>query len=204
MPGLLLKRLMPLQNNIFESSLPEGCTPSAIRHGAVIAYPTEGVWGLGCDPDHEAAVRRILSLKQRHEKQGLILVAASIAQFDIYLRDLRAEHRQWLEGVWPGAVTVLVPHYGRCPRYLCGEHSTIALRVSAHPVVSALCHWLGGPLVSTSANRSGQPSLLSASGVQAEFKDMIDFIIPGALGGQVGPSEIVDLQSGDVLRAREQ
>jgi L-threonylcarbamoyladenylate synthase len=157
---------------------------------------------LGCDINSAAAVNRILSMKQRHQDQGLIIVAAAVEQFSDYLGQLRADQREWLDEIWPGPTTVLVPHLGRCPDYLCGVHETLALRVSAHPVVSGLCYWMGSPLVSTSANRSGKPSLMSSEAVMTEFAGEIDFLIPGPLGGQLGPSEIVDLNSRQILRPR--
>lgn len=143
---------------------------------------------------------RILSLKQRSVEQGLILVAGSIDQFAPYLEDLSQDQRQRLNQSWPGPVTFLVPDQDKSPQFIRGAHTTVALRVSAHPVVQSLCEMLGGPMVSTSANRSGEPAALSELEVAAQFGSEVDFIIPGSLGGQTGPSEIIDLVTGQVLR----
>ena len=168
----------------------------------MIAYPTEGVWGLGCSPNAEQAVQRILRIKHRSVEQGLILVAATINQFAPYLAALSQDHLQVLDQSWPGSVTFLVPDQGLSPASIRGAHPTVALRVSAHPVVQSLCQMLGGPLVSTSANRSGDPAALTEIDVTERFGSQVDFIVPGSLGAEVGPSEIVDLVTGQVLRPK--
>lgn len=166
----------------------------------MIAYPTEGVWGLGCAPESTSAVQRLLEIKQRPKEPGLILVAAEIEQFEPYLSGITPDQRKKLEARWPGPVTFVVPDTGFCPEIIKGHHTTVALRVSAHPIVRALCRLKQGPLVSTSANRRGEPPAMSQGEVFAMFGDLLDFVIPGALGGAAGPSEIVDLVSGRVLR----
>jgi|TARA_B110000305_G_C19464287_1_gene656709 L-threonylcarbamoyladenylate synthase len=178
----------------------DACDRQTFLAGAVIAYPTEGVWGFGCSPDSEQAVQRILRIKQRSVDQGLILVAASMDQFAPYLDNLSQAHIERLSQSWPGPVTFLVPDQGISPVFIRGAHTTVALRVSSHPVVQSLCRMLGGPMVSTSANRSGDPAALTAREVTEQFAAEVDFIIPGALGGQTGPSEIIDLITGQVFR----
>ncbi len=174
---------------------------AVLRAGGVIAYPTEGVWGLGCDPFCERAVRRLLDLKQRSEARGLIMIAATVAQVQSWLTRLDAAQRDAVLASWPGPYTWIVP-VTDAPAWLSGEHASLAVRVSAHAGVQQLCVAFGGPLVSTSANRSGQPALMSAAAVQEEFGHELDFILPGALGGDARPSEIRDATSGVVLRAR--
>jgi len=189
-----------LVSNLKTTESKTECTQQSLLEGAVIAYPTEGVWGLGCAPESSSAVERLLQLKQRPTEPGLILVAADIQQFEPYLIGITPEQRQKLEQRWPGPVTFLVPETEICPHYIKGHHATVALRVSAHPIVRDLCRLKGGPLVSTSANLRGQPPAMSQAEVTAIFGDQLDFVIPGELGGQVGPSEIVDLESGRVVR----
>ena len=189
-----------MASNLKTTEFKTQCTQQSLLDGALIAYPTEGVWGLGCAPESSSAVERLLRLKQRPTEPGLILVAADIEQFEPYLSGITPEQRQKLEQRWPGPVTFLVPDSGFCPQYIKGHHATVALRVSAHPIVRDLCRLKAGPLVSTSANRRGEPPAMSQAEVTAMFGDQLDFVIPGALGGQLGPSEIVDLKSGRVLR----
>src|SRR5690606_18310794 len=133
---------------------------TALRSGGVIAYPTEAVWGLGCDPRNEAAVLRLLALKQREVDKGLILVGASEAQLTPYIDMLAldAAQRAAVLASWPGPHTWIVPASTQAPAWITGTHTGIAVRVSAHPTVIALCDAFGGALVSTSANRAGEPA----------------------------------------------
>lgn len=173
----------------------------ALRAGGVVACPTEAVWGLSCDPDSERAVRRLLSLKRRPVEKGLILVAASESQFGFLLADLPDHQRQTLRDSWPGPTTWLVPHRGRVQPWVHGEHATVAIRVSAHPVVKTLCEEWGGPLVSTSANPGGSQPPREAFQVLRYFGGELDAILPGRVGGADRPSQIRDLATGTLLRA---
>jgi L-threonylcarbamoyladenylate synthase len=172
----------------------------ALRAGGVIAYPTEGVWGLGCDPDNAGAVLRLLELKQRALSKGLVLVAADIGQFEPHLAGLDAAARERLRASWPAALTWLVPHNGAAADWIRGDSQRVALRVSAHPVVAQLSRAFGGPLVSTSANPSGRPPAMTVLGVRRYFGNRLDFILNGALGGRGAPTPIRDLRSGEFLR----
>src|SRR6056297_1855086 len=117
-----------------------------IHAGGVIAYPTEAVWGLGCDPWNIAAVNRILELKQRPEAKGLIVVAGSVDQIRFLLDYLPAEQQQKALGYWPGPYTCLLPDLQKqMPPEVRGRHSSIAVRVSDHPLVRALCNASGLP-----------------------------------------------------------
>ncbi len=170
-----------------------------IRQGGVIAYPTEAVWGLGCDPWNEAAVDRLLALKDRPMHKGLILVAERIEQFDFLLDDLPERWIARLLETWPGPNTWLVPHQNRLPEWISGIHDSVALRVTDHPLVRELCA-LTGPLVSTSVNPAGRPSARSRLRVEQYFHGQLDAVLGGYLGGRRNPSLIRDLRTGDVIR----
>lgn len=172
-----------------------------LRAGGVIACATEGVWGLGCDPFDAAAVARVLALKGRSAAQGLILVAADIAQVEPLLCRVPAAVRAALEASWPGPVTWIVPVRDELPAWIVGRHASAALRVTAHPQLRALCRAFGGPLVSTSANPHGLPAARTELGVRRYFRDRIDYILPGETGGRRGPSRICDALTGRILRA---
>jgi len=172
----------------------------ALRHGGVIAYPTEGVWGVGCDPFDPEAVIKLLELKRRDMGKGLILVAATIEQFEPYLRALTPVQYKLLARSWPGSQTWVVPHGHTLPDWITGYKSTVALRVSAHPIVAALCLWYGGPIISTSANPTGRPPARSALKVLSYFGDKLNYVLHGELGGQNGPTPIRDIVSGRLLR----
>lgn len=172
----------------------------ALHAGCVVAYPTEAVWGLGCDPEDPEAVARLLRLKRRSPAAGLILVAASIEQLEPLLHGLPRDMRNRLEESWPGPVTWLVPAADKIPPWIRGIHDTVALRVTAHPVAAALCRSFGGPLVSTSANRSGQRPAKRMFQVHRFLGDGVDLVVPGALGGQSRPTAILDLATGQTVR----
>ena len=170
-----------------------------VRVGGIIAYPTEGVWGLGCLPESQEAVRGILRMKERSWTQGLLLVAADISQFADYLSAVSPVEYEQLQADWPGPVTYLVPDNGRAPEWIRGKHPTLGLRVSAHPLVRALCERTG-PLVSTSANISGRPPATRALQVRKFLGAGVDMIVSGKLGGLDGPSKIKVLKTGEVVR----
>lgn len=169
--------------------------------GDVIACPTEAVWGLSCDPDNPEAVERLLALKSRPVEKGLILVAGDIKHFDGLLADLPDVQRQKLAMSWPGPNTWLVPHRNRIPDWICGEHESVAVRVTGHPLLAALCSAWGGPLVSTSANPSGCRAPLAGFQVRRYFSNRLDYLLPGSIGGADRPSVIRDLATDRVIRA---
>lgn len=172
-----------------------------MREGGVIAYPTEGVWGLGCDPFDPVAVNRILRMKQRSVDKGLILVAASIEQIEPLLATVSKAQRQQLEDTWPGPTTWLLPDPDqRIPPWIKGKFATVALRVSDHPVVQSLCRAFGGPIVSTSANPGERPPALKRLRVLTWFGGQLDYVVPGRLGGRSGPSTIRELGTDKVIR----
>lgn len=173
---------------------------SCIRAGGIIAYPTEAVFGLGCDPANPAAIKRLLELKQRAIRKGLILVASDWQQLAAWIKPLPLSARRRINQSWPGPTTWLLPAARDCPRWLTGEHDTLAVRVTAHPVVRRLCDIVDGAIVSTSANRSGQRPARSVLDTRLRFGTEIDFVLPGALGGQQRPTEIRDMASGQFIR----
>jgi L-threonylcarbamoyladenylate synthase len=175
---------------------------AALRRGGVIAYPTEAVWGLGCDPFDQAAVTRLLALKQREVAKGLILVAADVAQFDDFADwgALTDAQRDTVLTSWPGPHTWIVPATTRAPRWITGDHDGIALRVSAHPLVIALCNGFGGAIVSTSANRAGAPPPRTLDEFDPGLRNAVDAIVAGETSGLSRPTPIRDARSGAALR----
>ncbi|TDV59888.1 L-threonylcarbamoyladenylate synthase [Pseudomonas sp. LP_7_YM] len=171
-----------------------------IRAGAVIAYPTEAVWGLGCDPWDFEAVYRLLAIKQRPVGKGLILIADNIRQFDFLFEDFPELWIDRMASTWPGPNTWLVPHQGLLPDWITGGRETVALRVSDHPQVRELCA-LTGPLVSTSANPTGRPAARTRLRIEQYFHGQLDHVLNGPLGGRRNPSVIRDLVTAEVVRA---
>ncbi|MCG6870134.1 MAG: Sua5/YciO/YrdC/YwlC family protein [Gammaproteobacteria bacterium] len=172
----------------------------ALRGGGVIAYPTEAVFGLGCDPLDPGALRRLLRLKQRDAAKGLILIASGFRQLRPYLAPIPAEILARIHRTWPGPVTWLMPARPWAPRLLRGGHETLAVRVTAHPVASALCRAAGMAIVSTSANLSGGPPARTAAEVRAWFDGRIDYLLDGPVDRRASPTKIYDARSGRLLR----
>jgi L-threonylcarbamoyladenylate synthase len=173
----------------------------ALRAGGVIAYPTEAVFGLGCDPRDAAALERILALKGRPTSLGLILIASEFSQLAPLLAPLPPELEARASATWPGPVTWIWPCAAGLPPALTGGRDTLAVRVTAHPGAAALCHAFGGAIVSTSANRHGEPPARDALAVRAAFGDALDAVVDGPCGGLARPTEIRDVRTGAVLRA---
>ncbi|QJD69082.1 tRNA threonylcarbamoyladenosine biosynthesis protein RimN [Xanthomonas campestris pv. badrii] len=175
---------------------------AALRQGGVIAYPTEAVWGLGCDPAREAAVLRLLEIKRRPVDKGVIVVASGV---DV-LRDwvdldaLEPARRQDVLASWPGPHTWILPVTAQAPRWVTGTHDGLAVRISAHPVVAALCAAWGAPLVSTSANLAGQPPARSRETLDPALLATIDGVVDGEVGALAQPTQIRDARSGQILR----
>lgn len=176
----------------------------AIAAGAVIAYPTEAVYGLGCDPLDADAVRRVLAIKGRPEAKGLILIAAGFDAIAPFVEPLDSRRMAEIQASWPGPNTWLLPARPDTPDWLTGRHDTLAVRVTAHPIAAALCQaWSrfgGGALVSTSANLSGKAPARSALGVRLQLNTAADVVVTGRCGGNARPSTIRDGRSGRVLR----
>jgi L-threonylcarbamoyladenylate synthase len=172
----------------------------ALAAGGVIAYPTEGVWGLGCDPDNPEAVGDLLALKQRDWRKGLILIAHDFAALEPWLRTVSNSAMKRALATWPGPATWIFPCADDAPEWLTGEHDSLAVRVSAHPVVQRLCRGFGGAIVSTSANRSDAPPARSVAELRAQFRRRTPFIVPGALGGLEQPTPIRNVITGALLR----
>ena len=175
---------------------------ATLRNGGVIAYPTEGVWGLGCDPRDEAAVLRLLALKQREVAKGLILIASDEAQLAPFIdtASLSAEQLAEVRASWPGPNTWIVPASTDAPRWITGAHDGIAVRVTAHPLVRALCDGFGGALVSTSANIASEPSPRTRDELDPRIVEGVDAVTDGETLGRAQPSTIRDARSGMTLR----
>lgn len=173
---------------------------AALRSGGVIAYPTEAVWGLGCDPLDQGAVARLFALKQRPVGQGVLLVGANFEQVSPFVGVCPPAAIERAKATWPGAHTWVFPRSALVPAWISGQHAGIALRVSDHPVTRALCAAFGAALVSTSANLHGQPVARDRSEVEALFGDSLEAIVDGELGGLEQATPIRDAITGEWLR----
>lgn len=172
-----------------------------VKNGGILAYPTEAVFGLGCDPRNLSAVQRLLGAKQRPADKGLILLAANIHQLSDFVPPLSEEVKERILASWPGPVTWLLPVHEHVSPLIRGNFQKIAVRVSAHPVCEQLCQRLGHPLISTSANITGKPAATTAQQVSEQLGQHVDLILDKPLGGRIQPSEIRDAFTNKILRA---
>jgi L-threonylcarbamoyladenylate synthase len=174
---------------------------ASVAAGGVIGYPTEAVWGLGCDPLNEPAVQRVIALKRRVPEKGMIVISDSWQRLAAALAGVDSERLRALAAAVERPTTWLVPNNGYYSDWITGGRATLAVRVTSHPVAALLCRLAGRPLVSTSANPAGLAPARNRCKLLSYFAGELDAIAPGQVGRSARPSEIRDLASGAVLRA---
>ncbi len=170
-----------------------------LRRGGLLAYPTESCYGLGCDPNNRLAVQRLLKLKKRPQRKGLIVIAADYASLTKYIQPIDYIQQLRLKNTPSDAVTYLMPAKPSCPRSLRGNHATLAVRLSAHPLVRQVCQTWRAALVSSSANRSGQRPTKTAAECQRMFGKQV-WVIQGQVGKRKQPSTIRTWQDDRIVR----
>jgi L-threonylcarbamoyladenylate synthase len=168
--------------------------------GGVISYPTEAVFGLGCLPENRAAVERVLAIKRRSWRKGLLLIGSELAQLEQFVV-LPTEPRlsEVLAG-WPGPVTWVLRARPYAPRWISGGRDSVAVRLTDHPLARELCAAAGHALVSTSANVSRRPPLRDLRVLRRELGPKVDYVLAGPLGGLAKPTVIKDGSTGKILR----
>lgn len=170
-----------------------------LQQGGVIAHATEGVWGLACDPWNESAVNRILTIKQRSIDQGFIVIGSETSTFQSELDSLTPEIRRRVESSWPGHVTWILPT-SRFPVWVTGNRTSIAARIPDHEQARTLTKLFGKAIISTSANVSGREPATTMEEVTRQFGPLIDFVVPGQIGSDVGSSRIFNAVTEDAIR----
>lgn len=188
---------------MLKSSLPRWRINQAVRYldqGGIIAYPTEAVYGLGCDPFNRNAVLKLLAIKNRPIDKGLILIAAEFAQLAPLLEIPNDEIKNKMLSTWPGPTTWVVPAKSWVPRWLRGQYASLAVRVTNHPIAADLCRSFDCPLVSTSANMTGSKPIKNTIGLRKYFRTHEILIVPGLLGAERKTTEILDAVSGEKIR----
>ena len=171
------------------------------NEGEVFAYPTEAVYGLGCDPRNQSAMDKILELKRRPVEKGVILIAGELSQIKDFvdMSQIPEKHMAFITSAWPGPNTFLVPHSGKTPEWISGGSDLVAVRVTTHPLVKAMCSAVNSPLVSTSANLGGEPPARTDEDVRAYFGQRV-CLLDGELGSQKNPSSIYNALTMEKLR----
>ncbi|MCK5820131.1 MAG: Sua5/YciO/YrdC/YwlC family protein [Psychromonas sp.] len=175
-----------------------------LNNQGVIAYPTESVFGLGCDPDCDIAIQKILDLKQRAVSKGLILIANSMAQLTAYadFSTLNEMQLTAIKNSWPGNVTWILPCKKKTSPLISGNFNSVAVRVSLHPFVKQLCKAFAKPIISTSANLNGKDACINAQQVSSMFAQnkLLDKVIDVPVLGDPLPSKIINALSQKQLR----
>ena len=171
-----------------------------LNQGGIIAYPTEAVWGLGCDPHNEQAVNKLLAIKSRPMSKGMILVAGEKNQITPWLSQLSEPLQTKLLARYESPTSWIVPDQDISPSWVRGDHQSVALRLSQHQGVQAICHAFKACIVSTSANPAGEAPALSTGQVMNYFRDKIDAIFDAPLGQSKQPSQIKNLLDDQLIR----
>lgn len=181
------------------SSLSEIIT--SLQQEKVVAYPTEAVFGLGCNPYSEKAVERLLLLKQRPLEKGLILIASTRELLLPFIDENRLTEVEWQRFSTRSAhpITWVMPAKPDVPRYLTGMFDTIAVRVCDVPAVKHICEQVGFALTSTSANLTGLMPCRTADEVRLQFGAQFP-VLDGETGGVANPSEIRDIFTQHIFR----
>jgi len=168
-----------------------------LQQGGVIAYPTEAVFGLGCNPLNETAVMRLLALKQRTINKGLILIASDFSQVANFLLPLTEQQKNYTQG---SETTWIFPAKKDAPQWITGKFNSIAIRVTQHLAVKQLCESFDSALISTSANLSGLEPAKTSKEVLLQFDELLDGILDQKVGTLSKPTEIRDSISGQLIR----
>ncbi|QCI22320.1 L-threonylcarbamoyladenylate synthase type 1 TsaC [Buchnera aphidicola (Lipaphis pseudobrassicae)] len=172
-----------------------------LRSKNVIAYPTESMFGLGCDPNSKEATIKLLNLKKRNIEKGLILVASNFNQIKMYINEnvLSKEQKKKIFSFWPGPFTFLLPASSKAPFWITGKFNTIAVRISAHISIIKLCNTFGNAIVSTSANVTNMaPSITSEQVFEYFGRDFP--LLHGEIGIEKNPSKIINIINGRLIR----
>lgn len=171
-----------------------------LQSGGTIAYPTEAVYGLGCDPRNEIAIQKVLSLKKRSPEKGLILIGHDWQLFSNWIEPIPAERLEIILKTWPGPFTWIFPARKNISPILTGKFNSLAIRVTHHPIAKTICEAFDHPIVSTSLNLDSEPPIKSFEQAILQFDKKIDVIVPGDIGNQQNPSKIRDALTGKVFR----
>jgi len=171
-----------------------------LSNGGLVAHPTEGVYGIACLPFNFPSVARLLSIKKRSWKKGLILIASDIRQIDSLVHMPNNKIKEEILNSWPGPTTWLLKARKNVPFFVKGDHETIAIRITNHDISKKLCYKLNSPLVSTSANIARRKPLKTALGVRKELGKYLDFILSGPLGNLNGPTMLRNGLDGSIIR----
>ena len=165
-----------------------------LKRGGIILYPTDTIWGIGCDATNDEAVERVFALKQRADHKAMLVLLDSPAKLSFYVSEVPSMAYELIE-LADKPLTIIYPEGRNLAARLMGEDRSIGIRITNEPFSKKLCEWFRKPLVSTSANISGQPSPASFSEISDEVKSGVDYIVHYRRNEQIKckPSSIIRL-----------
>ena len=166
---------------------------SILKRGGIVAFPTDTVYGLGACASLHQAVERVYQVKERPRNMALPLLLAHTLQISEVAEPVPPIAWRLAHNFLPGALTIVLHKSNSVPDIITGGGLTVAVRIPAHPIPIALADGLGMPIVGTSANLSGKPSVLTADEVYSQFGDKIDLVIDGGRCPGGRESTIVDV-----------
>ncbi len=180
-----------------------GRAARVLKSGGVIGYPTETVYGIGCNIFHPTAVSRIYQIKKRSLDKAFILIAADVLQVRDIVAEIPENAERLLENFWPGPLTIVFKASASLAHTEFRRVKTIAVRIPDSAICLSLLKHCGFPIVSTSANASGQPAATNTQDVIAQFEKELDLIIDGGPTPGAVPSTIVDVTKSPARIVRE-
>ena len=170
-----------------------------LKSGEVIGYPTEAVYGIGCDPWNQSSVEKIAKIKGRKKRQTFLMVASSIDQLTDLIDISRLSSQ--VKSSWPGHTTWLIKAKENVPYWLQDEQTNkVGVRISNHPLVRELCSEYGKPIISTSANISGKEEIKNQQEFIRTFSSDINYLVDGDLGDYDKASMIIDMETNKKIR----
>ena len=172
-----------------------------LKKGKILIYPTEGVWGIGCDALNEKAVKRIYELKNRPQDKSLILLCKNLESISNFLIPLTKKEMEYLDTISKDPVTVLYKFdIDTTPGHLQNSTGKLAIRVSTHYHLKTLFERFNNPIISTSANISGSDTINNIEEFKADFDFNDVAIYNKPLGNLSKPTPIIDLETKEVIR----
>ncbi len=171
-----------------------------LKNGDVIAYPTEAVFGLGCDPRNNDAINKLRKIKNRGDNKGFIVIACKFEQVKPFVGEIDSTILEKCLASWPGPITWLLPAKKAAIHKITGDNDTIAVRITNHPVARLLCEKFNGAIISTSANLKDQPPIKTYDEVERIFGDKIDYVLKAEVGTLDKPTQIWNAITGERIR----
>ncbi|MBN1541473.1 threonylcarbamoyl-AMP synthase [candidate division KSB1 bacterium] len=170
-----------------------GQAARVLQNGGVIGYPTDTVYGIGCNAFDFSAVNRIYALKNRDHSKAMILIAADLIQIRDLVKEIPESAEILADNFWPGPLTIVFELSGKFTDLAVRKSNTVAIRIPDSTICLSLLKSCGFPIVSTSANRSGQPESLTAEQVIETFGNELDLIVDGGPTPSTLTSTVVDI-----------